>query len=88
MVKYFLVYFYASTHLMDGTSSIMFLFVCVCVSSVTNFYFVSYFCHMFVLLTHLVEFKLFVIPAKAFARDCVITGVHLSVSLFVCLMPR
>jgi len=30
----------------------------------------------------------FIIPAKAFARDYVITGVGLSVCLFVCLLPR
>ena len=29
-----------------------------------------------------------IIPAKAFARDYVITGVRLSVCLFVCLLPR
>jgi len=29
-----------------------------------------------------------VIPAKAFARDYVITGVGLSVRLSVCLLPR
>ena len=28
------------------------------------------------------------IPAKAFARDYVITGIGLSVCLFVCLLPR
>ena len=29
-----------------------------------------------------------IIPTKAFARDYVITGVGLSVCLFVCLLPR
>ena len=29
-----------------------------------------------------------IIPAKAFARDYIITGVGLSVCLFVCLLPR
>ena len=32
--------------------------------------------------------NLLIIPAKAFARDYVITGVRLSVCLFVCLLPR
>ena len=35
-----------------------------------------------------IVFIVFIMPAKAFARDYVITGVGLSVCLFVCLLPR